>query len=63
MSDTEQNIEALLSEKRVFEASPSFVERALISDRSIYEQGGGRSSRASGRSRRNGSRGPADGTR
>ena len=38
MSDTEQNIEALLSEKRVFEASPSFVERALISDRSIYDR-------------------------
>jgi hypothetical protein len=38
VSDTEQNIEALLSEKRVFEASPSFVERALISDRSIYDR-------------------------
>jgi acetyl-CoA synthetase len=38
VSDTEQNIEALLSEKRVFTASPSFVERALISDRSIYDR-------------------------
>ena len=62
MSDTEQNIEALLSEKRVFEASPSFVERALISDRSIYDRAAA-VLWASGPNRRNGSRGPADGTR
>ena len=38
MSDTERNIEALLSEKRVFEPSAAFVERAIISDRSIYDR-------------------------
>ena len=38
MSDTERNIEALLSEKRVFEPSAAFVERAVISDRSIYDR-------------------------
>ena len=38
VSDTEQNIEALLSEKRVFEPPPAFVERALVSDRSIYDR-------------------------
>ena len=38
MSDTERNIEALLSEKRVFEPPAAFVERALISDRSIYDR-------------------------
>ena len=38
MSDTEQNIEALLSEKRVFEPSPAFVERALVSDRTLYDR-------------------------
>ena len=43
MSDSEQNIEALLSEKRVFEPSEAFVERALISDRSIYDQASSRS--------------------
>ena len=38
VSDTERNIEALLSEKRVFEPSAAFVERAIISDRSIYDR-------------------------
>jgi acetyl-CoA synthetase len=38
VSDSEQNIEALLSEKRVFEPSKAFVERALISDRSVYDR-------------------------
>ena len=38
MSDTERNIEALLSEKRVFEPPAAFVERAIISDRSIYDR-------------------------
>ncbi len=34
----EPNIEALLSEDRVFEPPPGFAEGALISDRSIYER-------------------------
>ncbi|MEX2274366.1 MAG: acetate--CoA ligase [Actinomycetota bacterium] len=38
MTDVEKTIDALLSEKRVFEPSESFQERALISDRSIYER-------------------------
>ena len=38
MSDIEQNIEALLSELRVFEPPEDFVERAIISDDSIYER-------------------------
>jgi acetyl-CoA synthetase len=38
MSDVEMTIEALLTEKRVFEPPPAFVERALVSDRSIYER-------------------------
>ncbi len=38
MSDTEQNIEALLSELRVFEPPPTFAERAIVSDDSIYER-------------------------
>ena len=38
MSDTPRNIDALLSEHRVFEPSPEFVERALVSDRAIYER-------------------------
>jgi acetyl-CoA synthetase len=38
VSETEQNIEALLSEKRVFEPPAAFAERALISDRSIYDR-------------------------
>jgi acetyl-CoA synthetase len=38
VSDTQRNIEALLSEKRVFEPSAAFVEEALVSDRTIYER-------------------------
>ena len=38
MTDTERNIEALLSEKRVFEPPEAFVERAIVSDRSIYDR-------------------------
>jgi acetyl-CoA synthetase len=38
VSDSEQNIEALLSEKRVFEPPETFVERALIADRAIYDR-------------------------
>ena len=38
MSDVERNIEALLSEQRVFEPSPEFAERALVSDRSLSER-------------------------
>ncbi len=38
MSDTDRNIEALLSEDRVFEPPSGFVERALVSDTSIYER-------------------------
>ncbi len=38
MSDIQQNIEALLSESRVFEPPPGFAERAIVSDRSVYER-------------------------
>jgi acetyl-CoA synthetase len=38
MSDSQQNIDALLSEHRVFEPPPAFAERALVSDRAIYER-------------------------
>ena len=38
MSDTEQNIEALLSELRVFEPPEAFVDRAIVSDPEIYER-------------------------
>jgi acetyl-CoA synthetase len=37
VSDALQNIEALLSEKRVFDPSESFRSRAIVSDPSIYE--------------------------
>ena len=38
MSETNPNIDALLSELRVFEPPKGFAERALVSDRSIYER-------------------------
>ncbi|HET6713931.1 MAG TPA: acetate--CoA ligase [Actinomycetota bacterium] len=38
MSDTPQNIEALLSELRVFEPPADFAERAIVSDPSVYER-------------------------
>jgi acetyl-CoA synthetase len=38
MGDTDRNIEALLSEERVFEPPGGFVEHALVADRSIYER-------------------------
>ena len=38
MSDTPQNIEALLSELRVFEPPADFAERAIVSDASVYER-------------------------
>jgi acetyl-CoA synthetase len=38
MSDTQPNIEALLSELRVFEPPPAFTERAIVSDPSIYDR-------------------------
>jgi acetyl-CoA synthetase len=38
MSDSDQHIDALLNEARVFTPPPSFTERALVSDRSIYER-------------------------
>ncbi|HEY7667873.1 MAG TPA: acetate--CoA ligase [Actinomycetota bacterium] len=38
MSDEERNIEALLSERRVFEPPADFVERALVRDPGIYER-------------------------
>ncbi len=41
MSDTQRNIEALLSELRVFEPPPAFSERAIVSDDSIYERANG----------------------
>ncbi len=37
MADAQQNIAALLSEDRVYEPSPGFVERAIVKDRSVYE--------------------------
>ena len=37
MSDVERNIEALLSEDRVFEPSAAFRERALVAERSLYD--------------------------
>jgi acetyl-CoA synthetase len=40
MSETEPNIEALLSELRVFEPPPGFAERAIASDPEIYERAG-----------------------
>jgi acetyl-CoA synthetase len=38
VSDEERNIEALLSERRVFEPPADFVERALVRDPGIYER-------------------------
>jgi acetyl-CoA synthetase len=38
MSDAHRTIEALLSEQRVFEPPPEFVERALVNDPEIYER-------------------------
>jgi acetyl-CoA synthetase len=38
MTDVERTIEALLSEKRVFEPPEEFRARALVRDRSIYER-------------------------
>jgi len=38
MTDTPRNIDALLSEDRVFVPPPGFAERALVSDRTVYER-------------------------
>ncbi len=38
MSDIEQNIEALLSEERVFPPPADFVERAIVDDAEIYDR-------------------------
>jgi acetyl-CoA synthetase len=38
VSDEQRNIEALLSERRVFEPPVDFVRRALVSDPAIYER-------------------------
>jgi acetyl-CoA synthetase len=38
VTDPQQNIEALLSEKRIFPPPPSFVEQAVVSDPAIYER-------------------------
>jgi hypothetical protein len=38
VNDAERNIEALLSENRVFEPPPSFVQRAIVSNPSIYDK-------------------------
>jgi acetyl-CoA synthetase len=38
MSDVQQTIEALLSEKRVFGPPPGFADRALVADREIYDR-------------------------
>jgi acetyl-CoA synthetase len=37
VSAEEQNIEALLSENRVFEPPPAFTQKAVVGDRSVYE--------------------------
>jgi acetyl-CoA synthetase len=38
VADTDRDIDALLSENRVFEPPEGFRERALVSDRSIYDR-------------------------
>ena len=38
MADVEQNIRALLSDKRVFEPPADFAARAIVKDRSVYER-------------------------
>jgi acetyl-CoA synthetase len=38
VSGTERNIDDLLSENRLFQPPAGFVERALVSDRSVYER-------------------------
>ena len=38
MSDPQRHIEALLSEKRVFEPATAFVEQAVVTDPAIYER-------------------------
>src|SRR5712691_12997992 len=38
VSETEQNIEALLSELRVFDPTAAFTRRAIVSEDSIYER-------------------------
>jgi acetyl-CoA synthetase len=38
MTQVDRNIEALLSEERVFEPPEDFVSRAVVQDRSIYER-------------------------
>ncbi|MGZ4113559.1 MAG: acetate--CoA ligase [Actinomycetota bacterium] len=38
MSDVQQNIDALLSEDRVFEPPAAFVERAIVHDPGVYER-------------------------
>ena len=38
MTEPERNIEDLLSEHRVFPPPEAFVERALVSDPSVYER-------------------------
>src|SRR6266545_29158 len=38
MTEVQQHIAALLSEERVFEPPPDFVAKALVKDRSIYEE-------------------------
>ena len=38
MSDASTNIEALLSEERVFEPPAGFRERAVVDDPAIYER-------------------------
>jgi acetyl-CoA synthetase len=38
MPEAQQNIAALLSEERVFEPPPAFVEAAVVRDESIYER-------------------------
>jgi acetyl-CoA synthetase len=40
MTDVEKTIEALLSEKRVFEPPAEFRARALVADRGVYERAG-----------------------
>jgi acetyl-CoA synthetase len=38
MSDPQHHIEALLSEERVFEPAPAFVDQAVVTDSAVYER-------------------------
>ena len=60
MAQVDRNIEALLSEERVFEPSEEFASRAVVQDPTISERAEA-DLRGSGPSRRTGSPGSAAG--